>query len=446
MRTSAPVDRLRPGDLAALAQETGPLPSNVGALCVLGPGTTARTVQALIAQRAGRIPRLGQRLCTPPPGLGRPYWVDDPAIDLRGQVEVLGCPEPGDDEALLAVALDVVMRPLPRSQPLWRAVVVTGLADGRLGLVLALHHVLADGIGGLAVLARLVDGAPTSEAVAQRPPPRAAALLVDALAQRMRLLRRLPHAIGRLPSALTEIRPGRRRSPDGAVRSERGAPRCSLNAPSGHRRRMAVVDVPLAPLRTAGRRHQATVNDILLVTVAGAMDAVLRSRGEHLDALVVSVPVSARVTTTTGDLGNAVGVMPVRVPLDGAVADRLTRVGVLTRARKTQARGTSAALVGPLFRLLAALHLIGWFFDRQRLVNTFLTNLPGPLRAPTIGGAEVLRLVPVTITAGNVGVAFAALSCGGTLTVSVLVDPDLVPELDALAAAIADGLSTIAAG
>lgn len=38
--------------------------------------------------------------------------------------------------------------------------VVTGLADGGTGLVIVMNHVLADGIGGLAVLARLVDEMP----------------------------------------------------------------------------------------------------------------------------------------------------------------------------------------------------------------------------------------------------------------------------------------------
>ena len=50
--------------------------------------------------------------------------------------------------------------PLPRSQPLWSATFVTGLASGGTGLVIVMNHVLADGIGGLAVLARLVDEAP----------------------------------------------------------------------------------------------------------------------------------------------------------------------------------------------------------------------------------------------------------------------------------------------
>ena len=58
------------------------------------------------------------------------------------------------------MAAAVTLASLPRSRPLWSATFVTGLADGGTGLVIVMNHVLADGIGGLAVLATLVDEAP----------------------------------------------------------------------------------------------------------------------------------------------------------------------------------------------------------------------------------------------------------------------------------------------
>src|SRR6185437_6270350 len=55
-------------------------------------------------------------------------------------------------------------------RPLWSAVVVTGLADGGSALLVVLHHVVADGVGGLAVLAALADGAPSPGPLRQHPP------------------------------------------------------------------------------------------------------------------------------------------------------------------------------------------------------------------------------------------------------------------------------------
>jgi hypothetical protein len=259
-------------------------------------------------------------------------------------------------------------------------------------------------------------------------------LRVDAARSRRDSLRRAPQALAALGPALTELRGGRTGR----------APLCSLNAPTGPHRRVAAVSVDLAPLRTAARDRGATVNDVLLVAAARALGAVLAARGEHLPELVISVPVSARPNTTTEQLGNQVGVMPVRVPVGGPRDAALNQVALETTARKSTQRGASRALITPAFRLLAALGLFRPMIDRQRLVNSFLTNMPGPGQPMHLAGAAIRWIAPVTIATGNVSVAFAALSYAGTLTISVIVDPDLVPELDDIAQALRrelDGLT-----
>ena len=420
-------EQLCSGDLITLVSDVGPVPMNVGALLfVAGDGDVdAATVEATFTRRLTSIRRLQQRLATPRRGLGRPYWVDDSDFDVRAHLARVRCPSPGDRDAALAIAVDAVTRPLPRSRPLWRAVVVTGLIDDHTGLVLVLHHVVADGIGGLAVLARLVDGAdPAGPADDTAAPPRGR--FVDRVSERFRTLRRLPHRVARIRGGWAELGRGR----------GGWAPPCSLNAATGPRRKVMTVDVGLDGVRAAGRRSGATVNDVLLVAVTGALAELLRERMEFPQELVVSVPVSARSSATSGHLGNQVGVMPVRVPLVGSFQERLTTVSGVTRVQKMRTRGTSSALIGPLFRILAALRLFRWFVDRQRLVNSFLTNLPGPPGQLVIAGAPITGITPITVTAGNVGVAFAALSYAGTLTVTIIVDPDVVPEVRELAAAL----------
>jgi WS/DGAT/MGAT family acyltransferase len=407
---------------------------NVGAIMVLdvGSGFELPAAQAVFAERARAITRLRQRLVDTPYGCGRPIWVDVPSFDVGWQLAWVRCPSPGDRAALLEVAADAITRPLPRSRPLWRAVFVSGLASGQMALIVVFHHVLADGIGGLAVLASLVDGADPAHELPPGPPPRLpptrGQLLADAMAARLRGIRGTRGAVVRLGAAVAELGTGRGRPS--------AAPRCSLNAPTGRRRRFATVEVELAPVRDAAHRHGATVNDLLLAAITGALRELLRHRGERVPALVVSVPVSARRATTSGDLGNSVGVMPIRVPMTGPAGSRLAQISSITRQQKAMARGASAALVGPVFRLLAAAGMFRPMVNRQRLVNAFLTNLPGPARGLRFHGAPISAVVPITVTAGNVSVAFAVLSYAGALTTTVIVDPDLVPELTVLTAAL----------
>lgn len=114
-------------------------------------------------------------------------------------------------------------------------------------------------------------------------------------------------------------------------------------------------------------------------------------------------------------------------------------MGWITRA----GRGASAALIGPAFRTLAAIGAFHWMIDRQRLVNTFLTNLRGPTDPMHIHAATIHSITPITITAGNVTTAFAALSYAGTLRVSIITDPHHGPEHARLEAALASVLDQL---
>jgi WS/DGAT/MGAT family acyltransferase len=452
------VDRIGPGDQMTLASDVGPAAMNIGAVLLLAPGSAARVpeVEAVVAERVSSVPRCRQRLVDAPWGCGRPLWVDDAGFDVQNHLELLRCPAPGDERALLEVAAEAVTRPLPRSRPMWRALVVTGLAEDRVALVVVLHHVLADGVGGLAVLTRLADGGvrgpgtdgdrstTTAPPTGPEPPadvdpgtaatPSPGRLLTEATRSRLRALARAPLGLGLLLTAVVELGVGGRPT---------RAPRCWLNRPTGPRRRFATVDVELEAVRQAAHRHGGTVNDALLVAVTRAMETMLRSRGEAPGALVVSVPISARTATTTGSLGNQVGVMPVRVELTGAVGTRLGRTAQETRTRRRATRGGSALLVGPAFRLLAAAGVLRWFVNRQRLVNSFLTNLRGPVEQLSLAGIPVTGIVPVTVSAGNVGAAFAVISYAGRLTTNVITDPDLGIDATTLADALRESLQEI---
>ena len=160
--------------------------------------------------------------------------------------------------------------------------------------------------------------------------------------------------------------------------------------------------------------------------------------------MTASVPVSARQAATGGQLGNQVGTMPVALPARGDLAARVTRIAAITRERKTAARGTSAAVLGLPFRLLAPTGLLRWFFNRQRLVHTFATNLRGPAEPLTFAGAPVRAVIPIPATTGNVTVTFGVLSYAGTLRITVVSDPSRVPDVAVLTAALRRELGSAA--
>jgi diacylglycerol O-acyltransferase / wax synthase len=430
--------RATPADLTALAADRpGGAPAHIGVLLVLdgrGGGDAERVRRALV-ERVPAVPRLRQRLVVLAPGLGRPVWVDDADFDADRHVR----PHParaGRERALLDAAAEVLTRPLPRSRPLWSATVVAP-AGGPIGVVLVLHHVVADGIGGLAVLDRLLDGAPPPPARDfPQPPPRARALLADATRTRLR-------GLAGIAGLARELRG--MRAAGGGTRI-RVSP-CSLLAPTGNRRRLGVARADLAAVRRTAHRHGGTVNDVLLAAVAGALGRLLARRGERIEEVRVAVIAGAHRTAATQPQ-NLTAPLVVAVPVEGTPGDRVRRIAGLVRAARTPALDHAPVVVlHPLFRLAARTGLYRLAMRRQRRMHTLVSNVRGPGEPRRLAGAPVRDLVPLSVgEAGDLTVQFVALSYAGTLTVTVVADPDQVPDLAVLTDALQAELAVAAGG
>jgi diacylglycerol O-acyltransferase len=241
-RVPPTLDRASSADLMQLATGDGRAAGHIGAVLLLDatPEFGVDAARRALSERIRAVPRLRQRLYQAPPGCGRPYWADDPAFDIDEHVRQVRCPPPGDERALLNFAAAQLGAPIPRSRPLWSATFVTGLADGGIGLLVILDHVLADGTAGLAVLGTLVDQiAETAEARADRfpaPAPRAWDLAVDAWQGRLRWAGPArpgtPRHLSRIRDGIAEL---------GGARPPHRLPATSLNRPVGPRRRLDVV-------------------------------------------------------------------------------------------------------------------------------------------------------------------------------------------------------------
>ena len=180
MRQSASrYQRLSVQDAGFLHLEHAGLPQHVAILAVAEGGPLhdpdgRLRVDAIRQELAGRlqlIPQLRQRVLSPSVGQGLPLWVDDPGFDLANHVRTVQVPAPGGQRELLGLCDELCLRLLDRARPLWELWLVTGLAEGRVGLVLKLHHSLADGLAAVQLAGILLD----STADAPSPPAAVAA-------------------------------------------------------------------------------------------------------------------------------------------------------------------------------------------------------------------------------------------------------------------------------
>jgi hypothetical protein len=197
---------------------------------------------------------------------------------------------------------------------------------------------------------------------------------------------------------------------------------------------MAVVTVDRGRLAAAAHRHGATTNDAVLVAVAAALHQVMLSRGETVDPIVITVPVSGRRQGAGPAVGNMVSPMLASVPTTGEVAERLAQVAAGVRAHRAAATGPPPiAVLGGLFRLLARLGGFRFYMNHQRRFHTLVTHVRGPAEPVSLGGHPISAAIPIAVAeGGNMTVSFEVLSYAGVLTISAIVDPDSGPDLGEL--------------
>lgn len=440
-----PIERLSAAELVMLWPDEV-WPQEIGALLVLDGRFDFDRVRQSIAGRLHMAPRFRQLLATPPPSLGGPLWVDDPAFDLDHHLHVVALSPNSGDADLFAAVTGLVEQRLDRTRPLWGMWFLTGLEQGRVGVLMKMHHAIGDAIAGVATLACFLDLDPDAEPARPKPwmPAPAATERELALDERQRRERSRAAALSSISHPVATLRAARAAWPAiHELLAEAPLPATSLDRRVGSHRKLAVVRGDLDAVKAIAHANRAKVNDVLLAVIAGGIRALLAARGEAVEGSVlrIYVPVSLRRGQYAGARGNEIGQMVVPLPLseDDPLA-RLHRVAAETAMRKARTRHSVGGV--PSRGIAAKLFLR--LLDRQR-VNVESADVPGPTQPLYLAGARVVEIFPVLPLIAKVALGIAGLSYAGRFDITAVGDADTYPDLDVLAAGMSRELSALGA-
>jgi diacylglycerol O-acyltransferase / wax synthase len=399
-----------------------------------------------IQGRLQLVPRFRQVLYRPRYGLGWPLWIDAPAVDLAEHVRVFPLAAPADEAQLLAACEELRHRRLDRSRPLWEMWFLPGLPDGRVGLFMKLHHAIADGVAGIAALGAFVDTVPDPPTITQppwapAPPPSTRELFGDNLRRRLRETSRAMSGLAHPARAVHQIRRGWPAAREAFL--EGRAPQTGLNRRIGSHRRYALVRSNLELVKRIAHAYHAKVNDVLMTVLAGGLRELLVGRGEPVEGLVLRafVPVSLHTEQPGQARGNLDGGMLVPLPINESEdVRRLEMIAAETTLRKTRPRPQGATLFRNVPIQRAALRLV----HRQRVMNTYAANVPGPPIPLFFAGAPVLEVFPVVPIMANVSLGVGALSYAGQFNLTAVADRELCPDLEIFVQGVRRSLDALA--
>jgi WS/DGAT/MGAT family acyltransferase len=185
--------------------------------------------------------------------------------------------------------------------------------------------------------------------------------------------------------------------------------------------------LPLAEVKAISKAFGCSINDVLMASVAGALRAYLRAKGDevaHDCDVRVMVPVNLRKASRQQKLGNAFGLVPLVLPV--GLEDPVARMNEL--------KGSYTALVAmSVLGVLGATpkqvqNEIQNYFARK--ATAVMSNVPGPQQPLFIAGSQLDQCMFWVPQSGDIGIGVSILSYNGGVQFGIVTDDALVQDPD----------------
>lgn len=442
-------------DASILYMESPNAPMHIATLCIYDPSTApgGKVRFKEIIENYGRkvqsIASMTQHVVEVPLQLDNPYWVDDGTFDPEFHIRHIALPKPGDWRQLCIQVSRLHARPLDLSRPLWELWVIEGLDNveglpkGSFAILNKTHHAAVDGTSGIQLTEAVHDLTPDYDHDAEPlarvkidvNPSKTELLIrssINSLKKPFEFVNFAKDALPRLARTIADVRSGK-------LQRVKDVPRTRFNESISPHRVYDATTFPLEDIkRIKNSVEGATINDAALAIVGGALNKYLTAHDELPEIpLVSAVPVNIR---TEGDEsgGNLVATMTVSLATD--ITDPRERLQTIHRntvqgKELTTAIGartmTDFSELIPTLLMSQAMSLpnrLGLADRMSPMINTAVTNVPGP-RAPLYNtGAKMVNFLGVGPLGDNAGLFHVVGSYCGDFTLSFTGCRELLPD------------------
>lgn len=341
--------------------------------------------------------------------LGYYVWKEDDNFSVEKQVLNWTGDYPKRLEDLEVAISEICSTPLPKALSPWQFLVVPILDENRFGLLIRVHHSVADGVALTRVFVKNLYDVP----------PQGAEPKKFSTKQRVYMWCKAI-VVGPL-MAVTKVFSKSDRS------SIHGQELCGKKVVAWSK------NVDLSLVKQVKNVAGTTVNDVMVSCLAGAMHDYLKARDNSdvakLDDMWASVPVDIRASTNSVKLKNKFALVFLRLPIVAKNAvDRLLATKQRMDIIKTSAEPLVTATTVQILMMLPEFisrTLIDFF---SRKMSCVLSNVPGPQQTLYLGGQKIVEGIFFVPQRANIGVGLSIFSYGGGIRVGVYCDESVLPN------------------
>lgn len=446
---------LSPPDNMFLLLERRNQPMHVGSLLLLsppadaGPNYAQELAEWALSYRRAQPP-FNQKLTK---RFGIAFWEEDTEFDLEAHFHHISLPKPGRIRELLAIVSKLHSGLMDRAKPLWEIYIIDGVEDGRIAVYSRIHHALIDGVAGMRMLQKGMSPDPLCRDTVPfwAMPPRKRSAPEGVVANVTAPISKASKAMGAIrnqaatwPRVTKEIiKSIKARSSDADYVSVFQAPRSILNQPISASRRFAAQSWDLPRIKAAAKKHNATLNDIVLAMCASALRHYLADLNALPDKpLVAMVPVSLRKDDSEG--GNQVGM--VLANLATHLSHPLERLDAIARSvQNSKDRFASMSQLEIMNYVGTALAVSGinmatGIAPTWQAFNIVISNVPGPRETMYWNGAKLEGIYPVSIAMDGQATNITVVSYAEKFEIGIIACRRTLPHMQKLLAYLEEGL------
>ncbi len=448
MQNQQQSDRLSWGDTVFLHLEREGMPLNVASVCIFEGEVGFEECVQFIETKLPLLPRYLKRVVPAPFGLGLPSWEYDPEFDVRRHVREVTLKH-GTEIELMGIAGKLFGTVMDRQHPLWDLTLIHGLKGARTGLIIRLHHCLADGIAGVGIMNVLLDASPDAPRLPKKkiklqvPRPRDPLTTLTA-----GFVESYSDFVKRILSALTDLLSMTERAAangDSVASDEfvgllpeitAFTERLRFNVIYTGPQKFATAELPLADVKAIRHKSGTSVNDVILALVTATIRRYCELHGDRVKGklLRIMVPVNLRGDVSTTELGNRISLVPVTIPLDIRSPRKLLagvhhRTEFLKRVHAAELVSLAGGLIGMFPTSVQG--MAGPIASQLPITpfNLVCTNVPGPQFPLYLLGHKMLHCYPYVPVGGEMAVNCAILSYNGAVYFGFSGDVHAAPDL-----------------
>jgi WS/DGAT/MGAT family acyltransferase len=414
----------------------------------------------MMTRATAAIPRLRQRVVADSRGIAPPRWETDPLFEPDYHVRRARVGGEGTLRDLLDAAEPIAMQAFDKDRPLWELHLLDGMQDGKVGVVMKLHHAISDGMGLVRMTAALIETEREPEDLPPMPDlPEVGERTTEAAHRRSAIRHQTEAGFRRGVAGATAVGKGAW----GLVRDPVGTGRGAVDTASSIARSLRPVSEPMSPimgarsmavgfhelaipvddLKAAATAAGGTLNDAYIAAMLGGLARYHRHHGAPVDELRMTMPINIRTRDDKGVAGNVFAPARFTVPL--SIDDPAERVAALhdliqhERAEPAYPRtgqiATGVYALGPsvFTRLMSSM---------LKAIDLVTSNVPGPRFPVYTAGALVERSIPFGPLSGA-GCNLTLYSYAGSADIGINVDRAAVPDGDVFTGFLAEGLAEV---